>query len=296
VKRRDLLVGSIALLASAAIAGGGTAYALQGIAPKPPAPPEVAATAEAQAEAPATPITARAAEATPTAVVPTGPHWEYEGSKSGPDAWAELDPANAVCKAGGAQSPIDLVNAVRVPALPGLQLNYGDTKVKLLNNSHTFQVNVDKGSSLMLDGKRYDLVQFHFHTPSEHTIDGRSFPMELHLVHQASDKSAAVIAVMLSEGAPNMLMTRFWERLPKTEGEAETGVSIAVRDLLPHNIDDYFTYSGSLTTPPCTENVRWIVLKQSVELSKSQIAAFRAVFRVNARPTQPLGARVVLSS
>jgi len=278
------------------MAGRGTAYALQGIAPKPPAPSELAATTESPGDAAPTATAVRAAEATPTAVVPSGPRWGYEAGKAGPDSWAEVDPANAVCKVGGAQSPIDMADALRVPALPGLQLNYGDTKIKLQNNSHTFLVNVDKGSSLMLDGKRFELVQFQFHTPSEHTIDGRSFPMELHLVHQAADKSMAVIAVMLSEGAPNMLLTRFWERLPKTEGEAETGVSIAVRDLLPHNIDDYFTYSGSLTTPPCTENVRWIVLKQSVELSKSQIAAFRAVFPMNARPTQPIGSRVVLTS
>ncbi len=215
---------------------------------------------------------------------------------TGPDRWSELESANVVCKQGGAQSPIDLSDAIRVPALPGLTLNYGQTKVKVVNNGHTFQVNVDKGSSLTLNGKRFDLAQFHFHTPSEHTVEGRSYPLELHLVHQASDKSLAVIGVLLAEGAPNMVLTRFWERLPKAEGEAGTGVTIAVQDLLPRNIDDYFTYSGSLTTPPCTESVRWIVLKRPVEVSKAQVAAFRAVFSNNARPTQPLGARLVLSS
>jgi carbonic anhydrase len=224
-----------------------------------------------------------------------GPHWEYEGA-TGPDKWGDLEPASAVCKQGGAQSPIDLDVALRVPALPGLKLSYGQTKVKLVNNGHTFQVNTDKGSSLTIDGKKYDLLQFHFHTPSEHTIEGRSYPLELHLVHQASDKNLAVIAVMMAEGAPNMLLAKFWERLPRNEGEAETGVSIAVQDLLPRNFDDYFTYSGSLTTPPCTESVRWIVLKRPVEVSKAQIAAFRAVFPNNARPTQPLGARFVLTS
>ena len=201
-----------------------------------------------------------------------------------------------VCKQGGAQSPIDIDNAIRVPALPGLSLSYGQSRVKLTNNGHTIQVNVDKGSSLTLDGKRFDLLQFHFHTPSEHTIEGRSYPLEMHLVHQATDKNLAVLAVMLADGAPNMLFTKFWERLPRAEGDAETGVTISLQDLLPRNIDDYFTYSGSLTTPPCTESVRWIVLKRPVEVSKAQISAFRAIFPNNARPTQPIGARLVLTS
>jgi carbonic anhydrase len=223
------------------------------------------------------------------------PHWAYEGA-TGPQAWSELDPASMVCKQGGAQSPIDLADGLRAPALPGLQLSYGQTKVKITNNGHTFQINTDKGSLLTIDGKRFELLQFHFHTPSEHTVDGRSLPIEMHLVHQASDKNLAVIGVLMAEGAPNMTLTKFWERLPRGEGEAETGQTIDLKDLLPRNIDDYLTYSGSLTTPPCTESVRWIVLKRSVEVSKAQVAAFRAVFPMNARPTQPIGARIVLSS
>lgn len=306
MKRRDLLIGSIALLGSAAVAGSGTAYALSSIVPKPPAPPEPAtpevaaavgthgapaAAAPASSGHGAAPAAAGGHGPAPAAA-PAGPHWDYEGA----DHWGDLEPSTAVCKQGGAQSPIDLDNAMRVPALPGLQLSYGQTRVKLVNNGHTFQVNCDKGSSLTLHGKKFDLLQFHFHTPSEHTIEGKAYPLELHLVHQASDKNLAVIGVMLAEGAPNLLLTKFWERLPKSEGEVETGVSIAVQDLLPRNFDDYFTYSGSLTTPPCTESVRWIVLKRSVEVSKAQIAAFRAVFPMNARPVQPLGARIVLTS
>jgi carbonic anhydrase len=119
--------------------------------------------------------------------------------------------------------------------------------------------------------------------------------MELHLVHQASDKSLAVISVLMAEGAPSAPLMKFWERLPKTPGEVDAGQSIELRDLLPRNFDDYPTYSGSLTTPPCSENVRWIVLKRSVEVSKAQVQAFRAIFPMNARPTQPTGARIVLS-
>jgi carbonic anhydrase len=164
------------------------------------------------------------------------------------------------------------------------------------NNGHTFQVNVDKGSSLTLDGKRFDLLQFHFHTPSEHTVDGKAFPMELHLVHQAADKNLAVIGVMLAEGGPNTTLARFWERMPRQAGESDSGATIELKDLLPRSTDDYFTYAGSLTTPPCTESVRWIVLQQPLQLSRSQILTFRAVFPNNARPAMPLGARHILSS
>jgi carbonic anhydrase len=201
-----------------------------------------------------------------------------------------------VCKQGGAQSPIDLANPLRVPALAGLQLNYVPTRLKLTNNGHTIQVNYDKGSSLTLDGKRYELLQFHFHTPSEHMLDGKSFPLELHLVHQAADKNLAVIGVMMTEGAPHTLLTKFWERLPRSAGEVDTNLTFNVQELLPRSLDDYFTYSGSLTTPPCTESVRWIMLRRPVEVSKTQIAAFRSIFPMNARPVAPIGARIVLAS
>jgi carbonic anhydrase len=207
-----------------------------------------------------------------------------------------MDPANAVCKLGGAQSPVDLANPLRVAALAGLQVEYVSTRVKVTNNGHTFQINADKGSSLKIEGKRFDLLQFHFHTPSEHTLDGKAFPLELHLVHEAADKSLAVIGVLMTEGTTNTVLGRFWDRLPKSQGEVDSGVTIDVKDLLPRATDDYFTYSGSLTTPPCTESVRWIVLKQPSQLSKSQIATFKAVFPMNARPTMPLGARYLLSS
>jgi carbonic anhydrase len=312
VKRRDLLIGSIALLGSAAVAGGGTAIALSSVVPPPPKPAPAATpeTAAAQATpahgapAPASghgaqPTAAAGSGAAPAAdhapAAATGSHWDYEGP-TGPQAWGDLEPASAVCKQGGAQSPIDLADGLRVPALPGLQINYGATKVKVTNNGHTFQVNVDKGSSLTIDGKKFDLLQFHFHTPSEHTLERRAYPLELHLVHQAADKNLAVIGVLMAEGAPNMLLTKFWERLPRSSGEVDTGQTIDLKELLPRNIDDYLTYSGSLTTPPCTESVRWIVLRRSVEVSKAQIAAFRTVFPMNARPTQPVGARLVLSS
>lgn len=309
MKRRDLLVGAIALFGSAAVAGGGTALALSTVVP-PPVKPEVAGAAAPEesaahgaAPAAASPAAEGAHDAPHGAPAATdkaapaasGPHWDYEGP-TGPKAWGDLDPSTAVCRQGGAQSPIDLADGLRVPSLPGLQLTYGSSKIKLTNNGHTIQVNVDKGSALTIDGKRFDLLQFHFHTPSEHTLDGRTFPLELHLVHQAADKNLAVIGVLLAEGQPNMPLTKFWERLPRNAGEFDTGLTMDLKELLPRNVDDYLTYSGSLTTPPCTESVRWIVLKRSLEVSKAQISAFRAIFPMNARPTQPIGARLVLSS
>jgi len=312
MKRRDLLVGAIALLGSAAASAGGAAYALNanGLAPKPPAPPEPsvaghAATPAAKASAGHGSSTSHGSTAGHASTADHGSasgghasdkaHWSYEGA-TGPAHWGELEPTSAVCKQGGAQSPIDLANPLRVPALSGLQLNYNPSKLKITNNGHTIQVNYDKGSFAVVDGKRYDLLQFHFHTPSEHTVDGKSFPLELHLVHQASDKNLAVIGVMLAEGAPHGLLTKFWERLPRAAGEVETNLSINAQELLPRALDDYFTYSGSLTTPPCTESVRWIVLRRPVEISKAQAAAFKGIFPMNARPVAPIGARILLAS
>jgi carbonic anhydrase len=287
MNRRTLLLG-FGLLGATALSGGGTVYALNtlGMVPKPAAPPEPATpTSHASAES-KTPAETHASAAA---------HWGYDGP-TGPEKWADVDPANAVCKLGGAQSPIDLTNPLRVAALAGLQVDYASTKVKVTNNGHTFQINADKGSSVKMEGKRFDLLQFHFHTPSEHTLDGKPFPLELHLVHQAAYKTLAVIGILVSEGTTNTVLGRFWERMPKAQGEVDTGVSIELKDLLPRAIDDYFTYSGSLTTPPCTESVRWVVLKQPLQVSKAQIATFRAVFPMNARPTMPLGARYLLSS
>jgi carbonic anhydrase len=295
MNRRTLLLG-VGMLGATALSGGGTVYALNALgmvpkpAPVPDPPPQTAPPAHGA------PTTASSAEAhAPAATAGAEAHWGYEGP-TGPEKWAEMDPANAVCKLGGAQSPIDLTNPLRVAALAGLQVDYASTKVKVTNNGHTFQINADKGSSVKMEGKRFDLLQFHFHTPSEHTLDGKPFPLELHLVHQAADKNLAVIGVLLSEGTPNTVLGRFWERLPKAPGEVDTGVSIDLKDLLPRATDDYFTYSGSLTTPPCTESVRWVVLKQPLQISKAQIASFKSVFPMNARPTMPLGARYLLSS
>jgi carbonic anhydrase len=299
MKRRSLLFG-FGLVGAMGLTGGGTVYALNalGLAPKPALPDtgqgaKSGSNAVASGDMHATAAGYGQAAGDELAAGPS--QWSYEGP-TGPAAWSNIEPANVVCKLGGSQSPVDLSHALHVPGLTALQPIYTSTRVKVTNNGHTMQVNVDKGSNLKIDGKRFDLLQFHFHTPSEHTIDGKGFPLELHLVHQASDQSMVVIGVLMSEGASNLALGRFWERLPKTVGEADTGIKLDINDLLPRGIDDYFTYAGSLTTPPCTESVRWIVLKQPVQVSKGQIASFRTVFPMNARPTMPIGARQLLSS
>jgi carbonic anhydrase len=311
MNRRKLLFG-FGMLGAMGLTTGGTVYALNtlGLAPKPVIPPEpdphqatrpgadkTSGTHDSPASGSSAPGDHPAAGAVDEHPAASGaPHWGYDGD-TGPEAWSELDPANALCKLGGAQSPIDLVNPMRVAALAGLQTNYKSTQLKVTNNGHTLQVNVDKGSSLKVDGKTFDLLQFHFHTPSEHTVDGKTFPLELHMVHQAqSDKSLAVVGILLTEGASNIALGRFWDKMPRSVGEVDAGGSLELKELLPRDIDEYFTYSGSLTTPPCTESVRWIVLKQPMTLSKNQITTFRAVFPMNARPTMPLGSRYILSS
>lgn len=308
VNRRTLLISSLALLGSAALSGTGAAYALNaaGLTPKPPSPAEPAGEAEASVRATGSVVpgdhgaSAEAEHGATSAGVraasTSGPHWDYDQGPSGPDAWGQLDPSFGVCQQGGSQSPVDLKGALRVPSLTGLKLEYGGTRVKVTNDGHTIRVDVDKGSTLTIDGKRFELAQFHFHTPSEHIIEGKSYPMELHLVHQAADKNLAVIGVILVEGGPNATLARFWDRLPKQPSEVDTGQTIELGDILPRSTDDYFTYAGSLTTPPCTESVRWIILQQPVSVSKSQVEKFRAVFPNNARPVMPIGPRSILTS
>jgi carbonic anhydrase len=311
MNRRTLLFG-FGLLGAMGLTGAGTVYGLNalGLAAKPPVPPEPGAVATSKgrrdepsagahggspATAGSTGQSAPPASDGHAAAASGSTHWSYEGA-TGPDAWGELDPANALCKMGGSQSPIDLTGSMHVSALAGLQMTYASTLVRATNNGHTIQVGVDKGNSIVVEGKRYDLLQFHFHTPSEHTVDGRAFPLELHLVHQAGDKSLAVIGVLMNDGTSNAVLGRFWDKIPKAAGEVDTGVTIELKDLLPRATNDYFTYAGSLTTPPCSESVRWIVLQQPAQASRAQIAAFRAIFPMNARPTMPLGARHLLSS
>jgi carbonic anhydrase len=223
------------------------------------------------------------------------PHFTYEGAE-GPEHWGELSEEWAACAEGLEQSPIDLTGAAEASDedLPDIEFDYQPSAVNLVNNGHTVQAVYDEGSSITVDGKVYDLVQFHFHAASEHTIDGETTPLEVHLVHQAADESLAVVGVMLTEGAANPAYDAVLsDAIPAEESEepvAIDGATVDAAAMLPEDTT-FFHYAGSLTTPPCSEGVSWQVMAEPVELSVDQIAAFTTLYEDDARPVQPLGER-----
>jgi carbonic anhydrase len=217
------------------------------------------------------------------------PHWGYEGD-GGPEHWAELDEAYEVCATGLEQSPIDLANAVEQD-VANITFRYQPSQINILNNGHTIQVNYDEGSSIEVNGETYDLLQFHFHMPSEHTLTGQEFPGELHLVHQSAAGNLAVVGIFLDEGSENSALLPVWADLPASESEVETtGKMVDASQFLPDD-QKTFRYPGSLTTPPCTEGVSWFVMVEPVEISTNQVEQFKAIISVSNRPVQPLGER-----
>lgn len=225
--------------------------------------------------------------------------WSYEGP-TGPGHWGELDPDYAACKSGKEQSPIDIRNAQKAD-LPALRFEYRGTPLKyLIDNGKTIRVNYHgpiSGGFLIVGDRRYQLTQFHFHRPSEELIDGKAYDMAIHLVHETSDGKAAVVAVLLKEGKANATIARIWEHMRKAEGKEQEipGVEINAAGLLPA-VAGYYTYTGSLTAPPCTEGVTWFVLKTPVEISRAQLDAFAKLYPHDVRPPQPLNGRVVKAS
>jgi carbonic anhydrase len=232
-----------------------------------------------------------AQDATP-AVPPPGHEWTYEGAE-GPKRWGDLKPGFATCKLEHKQSPIDIRDPKKT-SLPPIQFDYKASPLKIINNGHTIQVNYAPGSFIAVGDKRYELRQFHFHHPSEEHIDGKAYDMVIHLVHADPDGHLAVVAVLLHKGSANPVIQKLWENLPQAEGkeQAVSGVEVNAAALLPEPLG-YYTFEGSLTTPPCTEQVTWFVLKTPLDLSAQQVAAFAKLYPHNARPTQPLNGRVV---
>jgi carbonic anhydrase len=228
---------------------------------------------------------ARAQEAHP-------PHWAYQGEE-GPAAWGKLDAAFATCSVGHTQSPIDIKGA-KSADLPVLKFDYKAVPLNIIDNGHTIQVNYPAGSSLTVDGKVYTLKQFHFHHPSEEHINGHGYAMVAHLVHADSEGHLAVVAVLLTEGADNPLIASLWKNLPSEKGKATDVASVTVdpNQLLPAD-HGYFTFAGSLTTPPCSEGVTWYVLKHQSPISKEEVAAFAKIYPKNARPIQPANGREI---
>ncbi|NPA87271.1 MAG: carbonic anhydrase family protein [Epsilonproteobacteria bacterium] len=219
--------------------------------------------------------------------------WSYSG-KTGPEYWGDLKKEYIMCKIGKNQSPIDVSGAVSATLTP---LNiYYDVKAKtFLNNGHTVKAEMKDGAKLYIDGKEFKLLQFHFHTPSENTINGEYFPMEAHFVHSTKDGELAVVAVMFKIGKYNPALQKLVDNMPKKPGVKNNlcPANLKAKDLLPKSLE-YYRFNGSLTTPPCSEGVRWFVLKQPVEVSEKQIKAFEKVMGKNNRPLQPINARVIL--
>lgn len=245
------------------------------------------------------------AKPTPTKPGQTTPapakHWAYEdhGDEVGPAKWGTL-PGDALCGTGKQQAPINLTTAAAKPQdLPNLVFTYKPSKLSMTNNGHTVQETYDTGSTISrAGGAALTLAQFHFHAPSEHTADGVSYPMEVHLVHvDAAGKPAAVVGVFIKAGNENAALAPAFKALPPHSGDksAPSGATVDARNILPAD-KTFFTYPGSLTTPPCTEGITWYVLKTPIEMSAAQIRAFTSLEHLGHtnRPVQTLGSRALL--
>ena len=219
-------------------------------------------------------------------------HWGYSGHE-GPENWAKLSTDNFACS-GKNQSPINVSGMIEA-GLSAIQFNYRPGGHEIINNGHTVQINYTKGSSIKVDGEIFDLLQFHFHAPSENHIKGHSFPLEGHLVHADKEGNLAVVAVMYQEGAANAGLEKAWSMMPIQAGDKHVLSKTAnANEFLPKS-RDYYRFNGSLTTPPCSEGVRWLVMKESVTASKQQITQFStALHEPNNRSLQAVNARVIL--
>jgi len=268
----------------------------------------------AVAEKPAAPAPEKKAEP-PTVVAPQAPEpsvpprpsarpapWGYGGGE-GPEHWSSLSPAYAACAEKEGQSPIDLASKTGESA-DGWSLTYGTSSLRithhehvhdLVDNGHTIQVTVDAGSTLKTKKDTYELLQFHFHTPSENTVDGKHYPMEAHFVHQAKDGKFGVVAMFFEEGEENPELAKLIPHFPAEKGQTThlPDQQLDLRLHLPKTMDA-FVFTGSFTTPPCTEDVEWVVLKQPVQASGSQVEAFAQRLGHNNRPVQPLASRSIV--
>ncbi|MEK6526808.1 MAG: carbonic anhydrase family protein [Nitrospirota bacterium] len=223
-------------------------------------------------------------------------HWGYEET-SGPEYWAQLSQEYAVCGEGRAQSPIDITDAIP-SSLAHPQFFYQSIPLRVRNTGHTIQVEGDSAGFMQVGTSRYDLVELHFHRPSGHKVNGRSYDMEVHLVHRGIDGERAVVGVFMEiSERDNPVIKKMWDYLPADDREehlVDQGL-INPEELLPAN-RSFYHYSGSLTTPPCSEGVKWYIMKHLIKVSEEQVAWFSSLYRVNARPVQPSNGRVIQSS
>lgn len=223
-------------------------------------------------------------------------HWSYQG-EDGPEHWSELSDEFSLCGDGKNQSPIDLKADLNVE-LPELVFEYHGTPLHEINNGHTIMVESGAGNFLQIPkfDRRFELVQGHFHSPSEHTINGVSFDMEIHLVHANEEGQIAVVGIMIEEGEEDPDLNLIWSFMPENEGErTDSPLTVFQAGILPPT-RDYFRYNGSLTTPPCSEGIAWVVLKEHLSASAEQISRFKQrVGPTTNRPIQPHNARIILN-
>jgi len=221
-------------------------------------------------------------------------HWGYIGEAS-PDRWADLSSEYKLCRVGKEQTPINLDQAIKSEL--AIATSYKEAPLKILNNGHTIQVNYEAGSSVTINGQSFELLQFHFHNPSEHKVMGKALDMELHLVHKNKAGNLAVVGVFLKQGEFNPVIQKIWDVMPavKTPEKMIAGAMVNANQLLPKS-PGFYEYFGSLTTPPCSEGVTWIVMNQPLEVSSSQLQQFAKIFPLNARPIQPQNRRFLLRS
>jgi carbonic anhydrase len=222
-----------------------------------------------------------------TAAAQTDSHWGYEG-KAGPVNWGKLDPAYKECSQGHDQSPIDIRGARLNRTLQPIEFHYRAGSLTLENNGHTIVAHVHPGSYIVADGVRYDLKQFHFHHPSEEAVKGKLTDMDVHLVHESADGKSVVIAVRLTmdRDEPNAVLATLWPHLPAARGTTQTVDAVVDPGGFLPSDRGYWTYTGSLTTPPCTEGVHWFVFEDVLSISSGQLRAFAAIFPMDSRPLQ----------
>lgn len=224
------------------------------------------------------------------------PHFCYDDTQAcGPSYWGTLADEWKTCSLGQEQSPVNIAYSRESEALSPIRFNWGTTPLKIKNNGHTLQVNYAPGSSIRVNGVTYQLLQFHFHAPSEHTIGGKAADMEVHFVHVSDQGVLAVVGVLMRGGSENRVLKQILHYAPGEGVEVTVaGVNINGNDLLPKD-RDYYTYAGSLTTPPCSEGARWHVLKDGISVGTGQASEFEHLFHGStARPVQPLNNRRIL--
>jgi len=232
--------------------------------------------------------------ATGFAAEPHGSHWSYEGA-TGPDKWGTLDADNRICSNGTQQSPLDLTGPISARQ-PRLDIRWSKRPDTIVNNGHTIQLNFAAGGTLKVGDRSYALTQFHFHHPSEHHVDGKAFAMEAHFVHDGEDGGLAVVGAFMMPGGANAVFHKIVSTMPAEDGPpVPADPAIDPNRLLPAR-RRYYRYEGSLTTPPCSETVNWLVLAERITVAETDIARFAKLYPMNARPVQNRNRRFILGA